>query len=117
MYHCLNFVTEAEGRPAAVLLRAAEACEGVEQMLVQSPGKKKRDLLNGPGKFCRSFGLTTQQNGLDLTGDCLYLEERFVPVKNIIQSTRIGIKLGTELPYRFYDGDSESISVKDKVKH
>ncbi|UCE23194.1 MAG: DNA-3-methyladenine glycosylase, partial [Candidatus Zixiibacteriota bacterium] len=36
MYHCLNFVTEKEGHPAAVLLRAAEPCEGIDIMMSQA---------------------------------------------------------------------------------
>ena len=32
MYHCLNFVTEPEGEPAAVLLRALEGAAGVDVM-------------------------------------------------------------------------------------
>ena len=43
MYHCLNFVTEPEGSPAAVLLRAAEPQEGQDIMTRLSPGKRFYD--------------------------------------------------------------------------
>ena len=110
MYHCLNFVTEKEGQAAAVLLRAAEPCEGIEIMMPQSPNQKEYRLLSGPGKFCRAFGLTREQNGLDLTGNLLYLEDRRTGSVNVGQTPRIGINHGTELLWRFYDTDSDAVS-------
>lgn len=110
MYYCLNFVTETEGLPAAVLVRAAEPDEGLDLMSASSPGGRRRGLLSGPGKLCRAFNLTRNQNGLDLTGDVMYLEDRFADVRNLQQSTRIGIKVGTELPWRFFDADSPAVS-------
>ena len=110
MYHCLNFVTEREGFPAAVLLRAAEPVEGIGMMRRRSPNGKEARILSGPGKFCRSFGLTRRQNGLDLTGDILYLAEQHEAGAEIAQSRRIGIRQGQELLYRFFDKNSRSVS-------
>ncbi len=76
MYHCLNFVTEPDGAPAALLVRAAEPDEGQSVMGRHSPGKEGPELLNGPGKLRRSFGLTVDQNSLDLTGDTVFVEDR-----------------------------------------
>ena len=110
MYHCLNFVTEPEDRPAAVLLRAAEPVDGIELMQQRSSNSKLHELLNGPGKFCRAFGLGRGQNGIDLTGGELYLEDRQEEVANMGQSCRIGISVGKDLPWRFYDRESKSVS-------
>ena len=110
MYHCLNFVTEKEGQAAAVLLRAAEPEDGIEIMRLNSPRQKGHRILSGPGKFCRSFGLTREHNGLDLTGGVLYLEDRAVEVSNVIRTPRIGINHGTELHWRFCDSGSKAIS-------
>ncbi|MFQ5453279.1 MAG: DNA-3-methyladenine glycosylase [Candidatus Zixiibacteriota bacterium] len=110
MYHCLNFVTEKEGSPAAILLRAAEPYEGVELMKGYSKEKNNLRLLSGPGKFCHSFGLTRAQNGLDLTGPTIYLEDRLIITKNIRQTQRIGIKQGKERLWRFYDSGSKALS-------
>ena len=79
MYHCLNFVTEPEGEPAAVLLRAIEPVAGIETMARLRYGDKpltayrRKNFLNGPGKVCRALALTREENGLDLTGDTLFL--------------------------------------------
>ena len=110
MYHCLNFVTEREGFPAAVLLRAAEAIEGIDLMFQPGRPQQPDRLLSGPGKFCRAFGLTRDQNGLDLTGDRLYLMDHFDQKIVIAQSPRIGINKGQEHPWRFFDSQSTSVS-------
>lgn len=114
MYHCLNFVTEKEGHAAAILLRAAEPDEGIEIMKQNAPHSPTRRQLSGPGKFCRAFGLTRAQNGVDLTGNEIYLEDRCTGDVNIIRTPRIGINHGTELDWRFYDADSEAVSTNKR---
>ncbi|MCB2201496.1 DNA-3-methyladenine glycosylase [bacterium] len=110
MYYCLNFVTESEGRPAAVLLRAAEPTDGLDIMRTNSPRQPDHLLLAGPGKFCKALGLTTDQNGWDLTKSGLYLTEPQEPVKKIATSPRIGISKATRREWRFFDADSSSVS-------
>lgn len=113
MYHCLNFVTEPEGEPAAVLLRGVTPVEGAEQMARNRFGHgcgdmttyQKKHFLNGPGKVCRAFDLTRAQNGLDLTGDALFLWDAGAPAPDIRAGTRIGIDYAEEaaaFPWRFY---------------
>jgi DNA-3-methyladenine glycosylase len=116
MYHCLNFVTESSSKPAAVLVRAAEPEEGIELMQRNSPGKKNNDLLKGPGCFCRSLGLTKEQSGLDLTKSLLYLQDRGKIVKSVARATRVGIKVGTDKKWRFFDKNSEAVSATPSVR-
>ena len=54
MYHCLNFVTEEEGIPAAILIRGL--------MLIEPSPLH----LNGPGKLCRHLGIIRDHNGIDI---------------------------------------------------
>ena len=116
MYYCLNFVTEREGFPAAILLRAAEPVWGIEFMAHTARAADSR-ILSGPGMFCRAFGLTKEQNGLDLTVGPLYLEDRGTGVKHIECSPRVGIRKGSDRVWRFYDAESPSVSVaKGSVK-
>ena len=114
MYHCLNFVTEKEDFAAAVLLRAAEPEEGLQAMKENSPGSKEKDLLRGPGRFCRSFGISKVHSGLDLSEETIYLEDRRREVKSIGKTTRVGIKEGAGLLWRFYDKNSQMISLRPK---
>lgn len=81
MYHCLNFVTETEGEPCAVLIRAGEAVLGENWMAQARFGKdpnelspyQRKNFLNGPGKVCRALSLTREQNGISLFGDSLWV--------------------------------------------
>ena len=112
MYYCFNIVTEKESFPAAVLLRAAEPLEGVDRMRINSPKGKIESVLSGPGKFCRSLGLTKDHSGVDLTGKELFLRETDEPNGDIVVTSRVGIKKGVDLPYRFYLADSTAVSRK-----
>jgi DNA-3-methyladenine glycosylase len=109
MYNCFNVVTERTGFPAAVLIRAVEPMGGEEIMKANSPANC-RLLTNGPGKFCRAYGLTRRQNGLDLTGSTLYIVERENYTPDVVITRRIGIKKGAEKPWRFYDRNSRFVS-------
>ena len=113
MYHCLNFVTEGEGEPAAVLLRGLEPALGAEEMARRRFGKdlgaltpyQKKHFLDGPGKACRALGLTRAQNGLDLTGEALFLWDDGSPTPEFHTGKRIGIDYAQEavdFPWRFY---------------
>ena len=79
MYHCLNFVTEAENEPAAVLIRAVEPLAGIDTIYRLRFGDKPltpyrlKNFMNGPGKVCQGFALTKLENKLDLESDTLYV--------------------------------------------
>lgn len=117
MYCCLNFVTEAEGEPAAVLIRGACAVENGDIIAEKRFGCKIKDMtayqrknfLNGPGKLCRGLGITRAENGLDLLGDTLFVCD--APAPDHIQSgPRIGIDYAEEavhFPWRFWLEDTD----------
>lgn len=109
MYNCFNVVTEKSGFPAAVLIRAVEPIWGMDMMAANSPNGT-RLLTNGPGKFCRAFGLTRKQNGMDLTGPEIYMIDRNNGAPRIKASRRIGIRKGGERLWRFYDAESAYVS-------
>lgn len=89
MYFCLNIVTEAEGFPAAVLIRGLH---------LNHPENK---ILNGPGKLCKHLGITREHSGVDLTtSDVFYVQDKGLKL-GYIATPRIGIKVGTEKLWRF----------------
>ncbi len=102
MYYCLNAVTAPEGVAEAVLIRAAEPLQGIDLMVRNRGTDVLTNLASGPGKLCMAFGLEKSQNGLDLTGsDLMIVDDGFVP-SEIVTATRIGIRLATDYPWRFY---------------
>ena len=116
MYHCLNFVTEPEGEPAAVLIRGAVPVENGDiiaenrfgRKLDQLTAQQRRNFLNGPGKLCRGLALTRAHNGLDLTDPTGLLTVRpGEPPRDseILAGRRIGIDYAqeaAEFPWRFW---------------
>lgn len=124
MYACLNFVTEPEGEPCAVLIRGGEVRSG-EDIITQNrfgckPSEltayQKKNFLNGPGKLCKALALTRAHNGLSLLGDELYAVDSLADLGlpawpgddaplNIRVGKRIGIDYAGEcadFPWRFY---------------
>jgi DNA-3-methyladenine glycosylase len=110
MYYCLNVVTEREGFPAAILIRAAEPIDGVDEMIENSPRTPHPLLLSGPGRLCRSLGLTTKHSGLDLTGEKIWIEDHGEDAGNIVQTPRIGIRKALDRQWRFICASSTAIS-------
>jgi DNA-3-methyladenine glycosylase len=102
MHHLLNLVTETEGFPSAVLLRAVEPEEGVERMVSLREGDGRRAaparrqanwLAGGPARLCRALDVDLRLNGCDVAeGERLFLEEGEPPARGRIARTpRIGI--------------------------
>lgn len=100
----LNTVTEREGFPAAVLIRAIQPIEGAEIMLKRRNG---RDSF-GPGKLTQAMGITKSENQADLTGTAsgLWIEAGVkVPNSRVTKSPRVGLNSTPEpwlsKPWRF----------------
>jgi DNA-3-methyladenine glycosylase len=103
MHHCMNVVTGSTGEGSAVLLRAAEPLEGLEEMARRRGTNDPRALCSGPGRLCQALGIDRAENGLDLVrGRLLWLLEGApVAPSTISVGPRVGITSGTERPWRF----------------
>jgi DNA-3-methyladenine glycosylase len=119
VHYCCNVVTGTEGSGTAILIRAVEPLEGVNRMLMNRFGKKNLGekelylLTNGPGKVCKSFGITKIHSGVDLTGDRIYLKDSALKKnEEIAASKRIGITKSTHLPWRFFIKNNPYLSRK-----
>ncbi len=103
MHYCFNVVTEDEGFPAAVLIRAVEPIEGIELMQKFRRTDKIQNLTNGPAKFCQSFAIDKSLNGKSLLGNEIFIAESADNVKFKIGKTpRIGVKSGLDKKWRFF---------------
>ena len=101
-WNCLNVVTAAEGVPHAVLLRALEPLDGID------------DKTWGPGLLCRAMHVDRRMNGIDLRGEVLWIERpRRAPRVTIARSARIGVESAGEWAlrqWRFFDRASCYVS-------
>ena len=108
MHQMLNIVTNENNIPDAILLRAVEPLQGIDQMLKRR-GKKESDktLTQGPGNVGKALGISKLHSGFSLLGNEIYLtEDQFkISLEQIGKSPRIGVESAgkdAKLPYRFY---------------
>jgi DNA-3-methyladenine glycosylase len=112
MHYCFNVVTGPEGSGQAVLIRALEPVEGVEIMKQRRGRENIHELTNGPAKLVQALGITKAHYGVNLlNGGDLRIEPGVRP-KKIIQTTRIGISEGKDVPWRFYVAGNDFVSRK-----
>jgi len=116
MYHCFNVVTEREGFPAAVLIRALEPLEGIELMRELRGGRPDLPLTSGPARLCQALDIDRRLDGADLctSGAPLFLERAAAVLdEDIVAGPRIGVR-GDEAaltaPWRFYVRDNRYVS-------
>ena len=118
LHYLVNAVTEAEGWPAAVLIRALEPLDGIALMRRRRTAGSARgragldveDLCRGPGNLTKALGITLEENGRDLTRSALRIEDRHGPRRQVTWSRRIGISVGTEAEWRVASVGSPAIS-------
>ncbi|MGH7739301.1 MAG: DNA-3-methyladenine glycosylase [bacterium] len=111
-----NVVTEREGVPGAVLIRALEPLEGLPLMALRrrKPMEPARVLANGPGKLTEALGLGRAHNQMSMLRKPLYFKKEKAPGdgRMVGVTARIGITEGWGLPLRFYLKGSGHLSVK-----
>jgi len=118
VHYLVNAVTESEGWPAAVLIRALEAFEGealMRRRRARGTGRPARgfataELCRGPGNLTRALGITLRQNLSDLTGSALRIEDRRLPLRDVAWTPRIGITVGVESEWRCVAVGSDALS-------
>jgi DNA-3-methyladenine glycosylase len=118
IYHCFNVVTDAEGVGSGVLIRALQL-DAVPKELSHLPEKKRLRLASGSGKLCKVLEIDRTFNGLPLDAEAsLRLEHRCAKFQqtveenaiSIVQTRRIGISQGIDLPWRWYLGNCLAVS-------
>ena len=108
MHWMLNFVTEAEGSPAAVLVRAIQPLEGLEIIAARRKGRPQAEWTDGPAMICQALRIDGRLNGTDL---CAPDSELFVedgppiPDECVTIGPRVGLNSVPEpwrsIPWRF----------------
>ncbi|HLU78876.1 MAG TPA: DNA-3-methyladenine glycosylase [Burkholderiaceae bacterium] len=108
MHHCMNVVTGPEGSGSAVLLRALEPVQGLQEN------------TRGPGRLARAMGIDKRHYGTDLcaVNSPLFLADDGDRPERILTSPRIGVHYAGEWahqPFRYYVADSKWVSPLPRV--
>ena len=103
MHWCMNIVTGGAGEGSAVLLRAGEPLEGLDEMARRRGREAVRDLCAGPAKWTQAFGVDRGCNGADLVrGRDVWVERGPAPPPESIEVTpRVGLTVAVDEPWRF----------------
>ena len=104
----LNIVTEAEGYPAAVLIRAILPDEGAALIAARRNSQPPARWTDGPAKLCQALHIDGNQHGLDLCdpkSEILVEPGIDVPDSDVAVSARVGLNTVPEpwksMPWRF----------------
>lgn len=117
IYHCFNIVTDQDEIPSAVLIRALQLDSLSVEM--DSNSKNFQRIAAGPSKLCRVLQIDRSLNGSVLQPDePLWLEHRGWQFQQeldcqaiaFVQTTRIGLSQGTDLPWRWYLRNCPAVS-------
>jgi DNA-3-methyladenine glycosylase len=108
IHSMLNAVTGPAGEGAAVLIRALEPLDGLDAMRERRGLEHLEDLCSGPGKLTQALGIWLDLDGSRIDGPIeIHPRER---EPEIAIGTRIGINVAVDLPWRFCDAESRSVS-------
>lgn len=115
MHHCFNISSDGDG--AAVLVRALEPSEGMEEMATRRKGgkKKARELCNGPAKLCEAFGINKSCDKLDLVTSQSMWVEKGGETMEVTVAKRVGVDYAEEWAdklLRFYISGNACVSKK-----
>lgn len=121
MYHCVNVVTDRDQFASAVLIRALDMETMPKDYDLGKPKLKEKPhrIAAGPGKLCRVMQIDQTLYGTELDGtQPLWLEHRTsdwqqsldLESRELVQTTRIGLTQGVELPWRWYVKDNLAVS-------
>ena len=114
VHYLVNAVTEVDGYPGAVLIRALQPLDGLELMKTRrAPAGRaidEHDLCRGPGNLTKALGITITHNRSDLSDSALTIEDRGISVGTIATGPRIGIRVAVERPWRYWVDGHRAVS-------
>jgi DNA-3-methyladenine glycosylase len=113
MHWMLNFVTQAEDFPAAVLIRAILPLEGRDVIAARRSPQPPHLWTDGPARLCKALGIDGSQHGADLCSaeSHIFVEQGpRIPGDQILTSARVGLQNVPEpwrsIPWRFRVAES-----------
>ncbi len=119
LHHMVNVVTNLDGIPDAILIRAIEPVSGLE-IMAHRTGKKTTDktITKGPGNVAKALGVYKKHSGRSFTGnEKIFITDPGIIIEEneVVMSPRIGVDgAGADalLPYRFFIKGNKYVSGK-----
>jgi DNA-3-methyladenine glycosylase len=111
-HFCSNVVTGSDGHGSAVLLRAAEPLEGLEVMASHRGVDGLQLLCSGPARLTQALAIARADDGTDLVRDdsLFLLSGEPLLGRAIARSTRVGVSVGIERHWRYFERGSTFVS-------
>jgi DNA-3-methyladenine glycosylase len=109
IHWCLNVVCEEEGSASAVLIRALQPTQGLDEMRERRGVEVVRGPCSGPGKLAQALGITGEHDGLALDRPPFELLPR-EGEPEIVRGPRIGISRAMHQQWRYGLADSNFVS-------
>lgn len=118
LHELVNAVTEAAGRPAAILIRALAPIDGLDLMRRRRAARRRQgaapvadvELCRGPGNLTVAMGIGLALNEANLTRGPLWIENRGIVAEAVVYSGRIGIRHAADRPWRCHWAGHPSVS-------
>lgn len=118
LHHLFNVVTNKEGEPDAILIRALQPLAG-KDVMAQRRGKELNSplLTKGPACVAQALEISRQKNAWDLTrGNEFWIADHNlqIPESEVVSTARIGVAYAGEdalKPWRFYWKNNPWVSV------
>ncbi|MEA2054232.1 MAG: DNA-3-methyladenine glycosylase [Candidatus Thermoplasmatota archaeon] len=111
-YWLFNIITESEGKPSGVLIRAVEPLEGLDYMVKRRMTPDIRNLTSGPGKLTMAFGISGKDNGIKVydKSSKIFIEKGVGQHFKIATSGRIGVREDLQEKLRFFIEENKFVS-------
>ncbi len=106
----LNFISEYNGTPEGVLIRAIEPVNGIEEMMKRREVENKTEITSGPGKLTEALAIEKDRHNGENIEESPVSVYRTGKNPEIEVSRRIGISEAEDWPLRFTVKDNEYVS-------
>ena len=109
----LNIIAHKPNEVGAVLIRALEPLQGIEEMIKHRKGKNIKELCSGPGKLTQALKIDKKLDNIPIFQEksgLVIVENEKVKEENVVKTYRIGVKKDLPEPMRFYIRENPFVS-------
>lgn len=109
-HNCMNIISEYNGNPEGVLIRAIEPIKGIEGMKNRRGWEDETKLASGPGKLTEALGISKEEHNGEKISESpvsIYDTDLYLEVE---KSSRIGISKAKDWPARFSVKENSHVS-------